>query len=64
VVIIGQSLAAWLWPGQNPIGRRMLAYGAPEDWKKPGWQTVVGVVEGARYREVETPRFDFSVRYC
>ena len=24
VVIVGQSLAARLWPGQNPIGRRML----------------------------------------
>src|SRR4029453_12565503 len=31
VVIIGQSLAARLWPGQNPIGRRMLAYGAPDE---------------------------------
>jgi putative ABC transport system permease protein len=63
VVIIGQSLAARLWPGQNPIGRRVLAYGAPEDGKKPGWQTVVGVVEDARYREVETPRFDLYVPY-
>jgi putative ABC transport system permease protein len=63
VVIIGQSLAARLWPGQNPIGRRMLAYGAPEEGKKPGWQTVVGVVEDARYREVETPRFDLYLPY-
>ena len=63
VVIIGQSLAARLWPGQNPIGRRMLAYGAPEDGKTPGWQTVVGVVEGARYREVDTPRFDLYLPY-
>jgi putative ABC transport system permease protein len=38
----------------------MLAYGAPEpeDGKAPAWQTVVGVVEDARYREVEAPRFD------
>ncbi len=63
VVIIGQSLAARLWPGQNPTGRRMLAYGAPDDGKKPGWQTVVGVVEDARYREVETPRFDLYLPY-
>ena len=35
VVIVGQSLAARLWPGQDPIGRRMLAYGAPEEGKKP-----------------------------
>ena len=63
VVIIGQSLAARLWPGQDPIGRRLLAYGAPEDGKEPGWQTVVGVVEDARYREVETPRFDLYLPY-
>jgi putative ABC transport system permease protein len=38
----------------------MLTYGAPEpqDGKPPAWQTVVGVVEDARYREVETTRFD------
>jgi putative ABC transport system permease protein len=63
VVILGQSLAERLWPGQNPIGRRMLSYGAPEDGKNPGWQTVVGVVEDARYREVETPRFDLYLPY-
>jgi predicted permease len=63
VVIIGRSLAARLWPGQHPIGRRMLAYGAPDDGKKPGWQTVVGVVEDARYRDVETPRFDLYLPY-
>jgi putative ABC transport system permease protein len=63
VVIIGRSLAARLWPGQNPIARRLLAYGAPEDGKKPGWQTVVGVVEDARYREVEMPRFDLYLPY-
>ncbi len=65
VVIIGQSLAARLWPGQTPIGRRMLAYGAPppQEGKPPVWQTVVGVVEDARYREVETPRFDLYLPY-
>ncbi len=65
VVVVGQSLAARLWPGQDPIGRRMLAYGAPdpEKGKPPVWQTVVGVVEDARYREVETPRFDLYLPY-
>ncbi len=63
VVIIGQSLAARLWPGQDPIGKRMRAYGAPEEGKKSVWQTVVGVVEDARYREVETPRFDLYLPY-
>ncbi len=63
VVIIGQSLAARLWPGQDPIGKRVLAYGAAGDEKKPGWQTVVGVVGDARYREVETARFDLYMPY-
>ena len=63
VVIIGQSLAGRLWPGQDPIGKRMLAYGAPEEGKNPVWQSVVGVVEDARYREVETPRFDLYLPY-
>jgi putative ABC transport system permease protein len=65
VVIISQSLAERLWPGQDPIGRRMFAYGAPEPERgmQPVWQTVVGVVEDARYREVETPRFDVYLAY-
>jgi predicted permease len=62
VVIVGQSLAARLWPGQDPLGRRILAYGPPEG-KEPAWQTVVGVVEDARYREVEVPRFDLYLPY-
>jgi putative ABC transport system permease protein len=63
VVIIGQSLATRLWPGQNPIGRRVLTYGAPKEGERLAWQTVVGVVEDARYREVETPRFDVYLPY-
>ena len=45
------------------IGRRLITYGAPGDEKNPGWQTVVGVVEDARYREVETLRFDLYLPY-
>jgi putative ABC transport system permease protein len=61
VVIVGQSLAVRLWPGQDPIGRRMLT--EAQEGKEPPWQTVVGVVEDARYREVETPRFDLYLPY-
>jgi putative ABC transport system permease protein len=63
VVIVGESLAARLWPGQNPIGKRMLAHGAPGDQANPGWQTVIGVVEDARYREIQAPRFDLYLPY-
>jgi putative ABC transport system permease protein len=61
VVIVGQSLAARLWPGQDPIGRRMVT--EAQEGKAPPWETVVGVVEDARYREVETPRFDLYLPY-
>jgi putative ABC transport system permease protein len=63
VIIVGQSLAARLWPGQSAIGRRLITYGAPGEATNPAWQTVVGVVEDARYREVETPRFDLYLPY-
>jgi putative ABC transport system permease protein len=76
VVIVNQSLARRLWPGQHAIGRRLLTYGAPGDDKaNPGWQkvkldsgtwvwrTVVGVVDDARYREVEAARFDLYLPY-
>jgi putative ABC transport system permease protein len=63
VVIVGQALAAQLWPGQDPIGKRVLTYGAPGDEKNPGWQTVVGVVEDVRYRGVTAPGFDLYLPY-
>ena len=63
VVVVGESLARRLWRGQDPVGKRLLAHGAPGDEKAPGWQTVVGVVEDARYREVDTPRFDLYLPY-
>jgi putative ABC transport system permease protein len=63
VVVIGQSLAARLWPGQNAIGRRLITLGAPGENDKPVWQAVVGVVEDARYREVDTTRFDLYLPY-
>ena len=63
VVIIGQSLAARLWPGQNAIGRRLLDLRRTRGSESPVWQTVVGVVGDARYREVETPRFDLYLPY-
>jgi putative ABC transport system permease protein len=64
VVIVSEALAVRLWPGQDAIGRRILAHGAPGvDEKRPIWQTVVGVVESARYREIEAPRFDLYLPY-
>jgi putative ABC transport system permease protein len=55
VVIVSEAMATRVWPGENPIGKRLRAYGA----FAPGlWQTVVGVVATASYREIDTPRLD------
>jgi putative ABC transport system permease protein len=60
VVVVSEALAARVWPGQDPLGRKLQAFGATRN-DKPEWQTVVGVVENARYREIESPRLDIYV---
>lgn len=45
VVIVSQSVARTLWPGQDPVGKRI----SMEDEPKPkDWLTVVGVVEDVK----------------
>ena len=62
VAVVSDNLAARLWPGQNPIGRRLLdSFGRGKDGRPPQWRTVVGVVGAAHYRELERPRFDLYV---
>lgn len=55
VAIVSLAAAQRLWPGQNPIGKRLFAsYDRP-----PGdWQTVVGVVGDARYRGFTEKSFE------
>ena len=53
VVIVSRALARQMWPGQDPIGKR-LRWAGDEDAGK--WRTVVGVVAESRYREFLTPR--------
>jgi predicted permease len=62
VVIVSDNLAARLWPGQNPIGKRVLdSFTRRREGQPLPWRTVVGVVNAAHYREMERPRFDFYV---
>ena len=64
VVIVSEQLALRLWPGQEPIGRRIHAPGGePNPQGLPQWASVVGVVEDARYRGIADPRFDLYVPY-
>lgn len=59
VAILSQGLANQLWPGQDPIGKRMLPPGqGPDGTGQPRWATVVGVVQDARYRGINDPRYD------
>jgi putative ABC transport system permease protein len=62
VVVVSEALAARVWPGQDPLGKKLQAFGATRN-DKPEWQTVVGVVENARYREIEAPRFDIYLPF-
>jgi predicted permease len=61
-VIISQRLAARLWPGADPIGKRLHLGDAPEG-AEPRWLTVVGVVEDARYREITDARYDLYLPF-
>ena len=68
VVIVSEGLARRCWPGESPLGKRLATGGAKLELKDERfvvheWQTVVGVVEDARYRGVQNPRFDVFLPY-
>jgi putative ABC transport system permease protein len=58
VAIVSESTARRLWPGQNPIGKRIsmasFTPGAPAQM----WRTVVGVVNDVRYRGLQEVQLD------
>ena len=53
VVIVSRSLARQVWPGQDPIGKR-IRWASDDQARR--WRTVVGVVDDTRYREFLSPR--------
>jgi predicted permease len=57
-VLVSESTARALWPGQDPIGRRVLM--SAFDPGRPGrvWRTVVGVVGNVRYRGLHEVQLD------
>ena len=55
--IVSGETANRLWPGQEPLGKR-LRLNLYDDAR---WYTVVGVVATARYREIANPRSDLYV---
>ncbi len=59
VAIVSEGLARRLWPGREPIGKRILPPGqGPDDQGQPRWATVVGVVQDARYRGINDLWYD------
>lgn len=48
-----------LWPGENPIGKRLRSGTA----RRPGWQTVVGVVGDMHYRDLVRASPDLYTPY-
>ena len=68
VVIVSRSLARRGWPGESAVGKRLHTYPAKSELKdgvfiNVEWQTVVGVVEDARYRGIQNPRLDIYLPY-
>jgi putative ABC transport system permease protein len=59
VVIVSESAARRLWPGQDPIGQRLRdpAY-RPGTGQLSEWQTVIGVARDVRYRGLNDVRLD------
>jgi hypothetical protein len=63
VVVIGRSLAERLWSTRVAVGRRLFTAGGRWDREtgEPLFQTVVGVVPDAHYREPDRSRLDVYV---
>jgi predicted permease len=58
VAIVGESTARRLWPGLDPVGRRLALPPFTEAAEAGRWSTVVGVVSDVRYRGLDTVSLD------
>lgn len=50
VAVVSNDLARRLWPGEDPLGKRLRRQGTTE------WMTIVGVAGDSRYRDLINPR--------
>jgi putative ABC transport system permease protein len=56
VAVVDNALARALWPGQDPIGRRLRPWFAKgQDDPEYPWMTVVGIVGSVRYDGLDSP---------
>jgi predicted permease len=58
VAIVGESTAKRLWPGQDPIGKRVSMSSFTPGGPRTMWRTIVGVVSDVRYRGIEEVQLD------
>jgi putative ABC transport system permease protein len=58
VAIVGESTARRLWPGQDPIGKRLSMSAFTPGVSGHVWRSVVGVVSDVRYRDIEETQLD------
>jgi predicted permease len=61
VAIVGESTARRLWPGQDPIGKRLSMASFTPGGPRTMWRTVVGVVSDVRYRALDEVQPDVYV---
>jgi hypothetical protein len=55
VIIISQTTASTIWPGENPIGKQMRAPGSAPEIQQEPWSTVVGVVSDVQQWSLDRP---------
>jgi putative ABC transport system permease protein len=59
VALVSEAAARRLWPGQNPVGKRLsLPTFTPDGQPPRAWRTVIGVVADVRYRGMDDVRLD------
>jgi predicted permease len=63
VVVISRGLAERFWPGQDPIGKRVLL--GFEGGAEPYWRTIVGIVGDVRHGGLkDDPRAEFYIPFA
>lgn len=61
VVVIGETAARRLFPGQEAVGQRLAIVRMSTLGKPPAWLTVAGVVSDVRYRGLDDVRLDVYI---